>query len=122
MVAAHAEVGVAGQAGNLEVEAFEQPSQAPALFWVTIEHREMRPLGHQHDGVEAERLGAPQEIVESQPRLARPYPRITNGMESSFHDGLMPGNSRPSTHSGSNATTMQVTLSREPRSSAVLTR
>src|SRR5262249_32638457 len=88
---------------------------------IVVEQGKVGALRHEHDSLETEFPCSLQELVQAESRLARPDARITDRMQSRFHHGGA-GFQRAVGYSGSKATPIQVTLSREPRSSAVWTR
>ena len=59
-------------------------AQRPGIG-IVVEQGQVRPLGHEHDGVEAEGGGAGQEVVEAQAGLAGPDAGVTDGVQSCFH-------------------------------------
>ncbi len=66
----HAEIGVAGQAGDAQAQAGQAVAQSPTGLGIVIQQRQVRPFGHQHDRVKAK--GAARARKSSSPSRAWP--------------------------------------------------
>ena len=83
-VGAHAEIGIACQTGDVELQRGEPVAETAAGSVIVVQQREMRALRHEHDGLEAEGAGTLEKVVQREPCLARPDAGITDGVKAVF--------------------------------------
>ena len=77
------EVGVPGDAGDLQTEPGQPGAKTRARRWRPIENGKVRPLGHQHDAVEPKVSSFVRELLDGQGMLS-PGTGVTHGVKDEF--------------------------------------